>query len=106
MRQGKTSTLIMALVAAIALLIMAPAFIYWRAPSVRRDIGNRTYLFYRNGCEIACGTFDLVLLEDGQVVDAIVRGRGHNYAGTSSSPPDRVAEFTPPQSAGTSGDIG
>ena len=78
----------------------------WGAPAVRRDIGNRTYLFYRNGCEIACGTFDLVLLEDGQVVDAIVRGRGHNYAGTSSSPPDRVAEFTPPQSAGTSGDIG
>jgi len=78
----------------------------WGAPEVRRDIGNRTYLFYRNGCEIACGTFDVVLLEDGQVVDAIVRGRGHNYAGVSSSPPDRVAEFTPPQSADTSGAIG
>lgn len=78
----------------------------WGAPEVRRDIGNRTYLFYRNGCEKACGTFDVVLLEDGQVVDAIVRGRGHEYAGTSSSPPDRVAEFTPPQSAVTRGDTG
>ncbi|MCZ6917297.1 MAG: hypothetical protein O7I93_11010 [Gemmatimonadetes bacterium] len=78
----------------------------WGAPAVRRDIRNRTYLFYRNGCERACGTFDVVLLEDGQVVDAIVRGRGHNYAGVSSSPPDRVAEFTPPQFADTSGAIG
>ncbi len=78
----------------------------WGAPAVRRDIATRTYLFYRNGCERACGTFDVVLLEDGQVVDAIVRGRGHNYAGVSSSPPDRVAEFTPPQAADTSGAIG
>lgn len=68
----------------------------WGAPVVERTVGNWTFLYFRNGCEWACGTFDVVMLEGGQVVDAIVRGVGHTYAGVSSSPPDRVAEFTPP----------
>ena len=68
----------------------------WGAPVADRTVGNWTFLYFRNGCEWACGTFDLVMLEGGQVVDAIVRGVGHTYAGVSSSPPDRVAEFTPP----------
>lgn len=68
----------------------------WGAPVADRTVGNWTFLYFRNGCEWACGTFDLVMLEGGQVVDAIVRGVGHTYAGVSSSPSDRVAEFTPP----------
>ncbi len=68
----------------------------WGVPVAERTVGNRTYLYFRNGCEVSCGTFDVVFLEGGQVVDAIVRGPGHNYAGTSSSPRDRVAAFTPP----------
>ncbi|UCF40769.1 MAG: hypothetical protein JSW43_00025 [Gemmatimonadota bacterium] len=68
----------------------------WGEPVVERSAGNRTYLYYRNGCEVTCGTYDVVFLENDQVVDAIVRGRGHNYAGMSSSPPDREAQFTPP----------
>ena len=68
----------------------------WGAPVADRTVGNWTFLYFRNGCEWACGTFDVVMLEGGQVVDAIVRGVGHTYAGVSSSPPDRVAEFTPP----------
>jgi hypothetical protein len=68
----------------------------WGAPVSDRAVGNWTFLYFRNGCEWACGTFDVVMLEGGQVVDAIVRGVGHTYAGVSSSPPDRVAEFTPP----------
>lgn len=68
----------------------------WGAPVADRTVGNWTFLYFRNGCEWACGTFDIVMLEGGQVVDAIVRGVGHTYAGMSSSPPDRVAEFTPP----------
>ena len=68
----------------------------WGAPVTDRTIGNWTFLYFRNGCEWACGTFDIVMLEGGQVVDAIVRGVGHTYAGVSSSPPDRVGEFTPP----------
>ncbi len=68
----------------------------WGAPVADRTVGNWTFLYFRNGCELACGTFDIVMLEGGQVVDAIVRGVGHTYVGVSSSPPDRVAEFTPP----------
>ncbi len=68
----------------------------WGAPVADRTVGNWTFLPFRNGCERACGTYDIVILEGGQVVDAIVRGVGHTYAGLSSSPPDRVAEFTPP----------
>jgi hypothetical protein len=69
----------------------------WGEPEAERTAGNRTYLYFRNGCEVTCGTYDVVFLENDQVVDAIVRGRGHNYAGMSSSPPDREAQFTPPQ---------
>jgi hypothetical protein len=68
----------------------------WGVPVAERTVGNRTYLYFRNGCEVSCGTFDVVFLEGGQVIDAIVRGPGHNYAGTSSSPRDRIAVFTPP----------
>jgi hypothetical protein len=68
----------------------------WGEPVAERTAGNRTYLYFRNGCEVSCGTYDVVFLENDQVVDAIVRGPGHNYAGMSSSPPDREARFTPP----------
>ncbi len=68
----------------------------WGEPVTERVAGNRTYLYFRNGCEASCGTYDVVFLEDGQVVDAIVRGAGHTYAGVSSSPPDRAAQFTAP----------
>ncbi len=81
----------------------------WGEPVVDRTVGAWTYLYFRNGCERRCGTFDLVILENDQVVDAIVRGPGHTYAGVSSSPPNTTAEFTPPdtQSApDTTGVIG
>lgn len=68
----------------------------WGGPATERSAGDWTYLFYRNGCEVTCGTFDVVFLQGGQVVDAIVRGRGHTYSGISSSPIGRQAEFTPP----------
>ncbi len=68
----------------------------WGPSVADRAVGNWTFLYFRNGCEQACGTFDVVLLEGDQVVDAIVRGFGHTYAGVSSSPAGRAAEFTPP----------
>ena len=68
----------------------------WGVPVADRAVGNWMFLYYRNGCEQSCGTFDVVMLEGGQVVDAIVRGPGHSYEGVSSSPPNRLAEFTPP----------
>ena len=68
----------------------------WGEPMVERGSDNWVYLYFRNGCEVTCGTDDVVLLQDGQVVDAIVRGQGHTYSGVSSSPPGRTAEMTMP----------
>jgi ketosteroid isomerase-like protein len=68
----------------------------WGEPEVERAAGGWLYLHYRNGCEVSCGTDDVVLLQDGQVVDAIVRGAGHTYSGVSSSPPGRTAAPTLP----------
>jgi len=61
----------------------------WGAPAAVRRSGEYTYLFFRNGCERSCGTMDLVTLQNGQVVDAIVRWPGHAYSGQSSSPPGK-----------------
>ena len=69
----------------------------WGIPVAERTSDGRTYLYFRNGCEVSCGTFDVVFLENDQVVDAIVRGEGHTYAGTSTSPPERQGEMTPPR---------
>ena len=71
----------------------------WGQPVVARSAGAWMYLYFRNGCEVTCGTFDVVFLQDGQVVDAIVRGEGHTYAGVSSSPAGRVAEPTLPDTS-------
>jgi hypothetical protein len=68
----------------------------WGVPVAERSVEDRTYLYFRNGCEASCGTFDVVFLENGVVVDAIVRGPGHNYAGTSTSPPGRKGQRTRP----------
>jgi hypothetical protein len=73
----------------------------WGPPVVERTAGDWTYLYYRNGCEVSCGTFDVVLLQGGRVVDAIVRGPGHTYDGTSSSPPGRQAGPTVTHTGGT-----
>ena len=76
----------------------------WGEPASERSMGDWQYLYYRNGCEMTCGTFDIVFLQNGQVVDAVVRWSGHVYSGISSSPPGRLAEFTPP--GGDSGSEG
>ena len=68
----------------------------WGVPAAERTTQGRTYLYFRNGCEVSCGTFDVVFLENDQVVDAIVRGQGHGYSGTSSSPPERQGKMTKP----------
>ncbi|MDH5805900.1 MAG: outer membrane protein assembly factor BamE [Gemmatimonadota bacterium] len=68
----------------------------WGEPVATRAYGNFTYVYYRNGCERTCGMFDLVMLEGGQVIDAIVRTSAHVYSGTSSSPEGRLAQMTTP----------
>lgn len=68
----------------------------WGPPMGVRKAGDYTYLHYPNGCERTCGTDDVVILQNGQVVDAIVRWPGHGYSGQSSSPPGRKPEPTRP----------
>lgn len=68
----------------------------WGTPVAERTEGNHTYLYFRNGCEVTCGTFDVVFLDDDKVVDAIVRGRGHTYSGVSSSPTARTPQEARP----------
>jgi hypothetical protein len=58
----------------------------WGPPAARRSAGTYTYLLYPNGCEHTCGTEDLVILQNNQVVDAVLRWKGHGYSGQSSSP--------------------
>jgi hypothetical protein len=58
----------------------------WGPPIAVRRQGEMTYLYYRNGCEYTCGTADVVFLQNGQVVDAVLRWPGHGYSGQSSSP--------------------
>jgi hypothetical protein len=68
----------------------------WGDPIAVRRLNDWTYLFYRNGDERYYGYYDVVFLQDGQVMDAIVRAPGHVYLGQSSAPPDRMPAFTPP----------
>ena len=75
------------------------------APAAVRTSGVYTYLFFANGCPRSCGMDDLVILEDGRVTDAIFRGIGRRYTGTSSSPVGVVPAATlgarPARAAGT-----
>jgi hypothetical protein len=70
----------------------------WGEPLARRSRGTFTYLHFATDCLKECGTYDVVILDGGQVVDAIARSRNHRYDGVSSSPRDRLPEYTPPRS--------
>ena len=61
----------------------------WGDPFTVRNSGEHSFLYYRNDCLRRCGTYDIVFLEGGQVIDAIVRDRGRRYDGIASSPTDR-----------------
>ncbi len=75
----------------------------WGAPIAVRRAGEYTYLFFRNGCEHRCGTEDVVTLDNGQVVSAIVRWPGHNFLG-GSSPVTPAPSATPQMPAGSATD--
>ena len=55
-------------------------------PLSARSYDGHTYLFYRNGCEKTCGMNDIVVLDSGKVVDAVLRSPARRYSGRSSSP--------------------
>jgi len=68
----------------------------WGEPLAVRRVNDWTYLFYANG-QPQYRYDDVVMLQGGQVMDAVVRAPEHVYLGQSSSPPDRLPEFTPPR---------
>ena len=68
----------------------------WGDPAATKTIGDWKYMFYRNYEERSVGFLDVVMLQGGQVVDALVRGSDHVYLGQSSSPGTRAPEMTPP----------
>jgi len=69
----------------------------WGEPLAVRRANEWTFMHYVNGVEDSYRYHDGVFLQNGQVVDAIVRMPGRLYLGQSSSPPDRYPEFTPPR---------
>jgi hypothetical protein len=57
------------------------------APATVREAGGWTYLFYHNGCPRRCGSDDVVFLQDGRVVAAVLRTGRRRMEG----PPAAVA---------------
>jgi len=68
----------------------------WGEPLAVRRVNDWTYMFFANG-QPEYRYDDVVMLQGGQVMDAVVRDPEHVYLGRSSSPPDRLPEFTPPR---------
>ena len=67
----------------------------WGAPAAVRHMGDFTYLYFKNGCEYSCGHLDVVTLQNGQVVDALVRWPGHGYAGPANQPANAEPQAPP-----------
>ncbi len=64
-------------------------------PDNRSSRGEFTYYFYENRCQQECGMADLVIFQNSQVIDAILRASWRNYAGESSSPRGVLPQPTP-----------
>lgn len=69
----------------------------WGEPLTVRSIGIMSYMYYKSDCLKKCGTNDVVFLENGQVIDAVVRDKGRRYDGIVSSPVSRKPEPTAPR---------
>jgi len=64
-------------------------------PQSVSSYGNFSFYFYENGCQVECGTADVVFFQGGQVVDAVLRAPWRGYAGESSSPKGVIPRPTP-----------
>ena len=71
-------------------------------PTVRRQAADRIYLFYANGCPVRCGSDDVVFLERGRVVTAILRTQGRHFAGPGfvGAPPEARRAERPARNEG------
>ena len=65
-----------------------------------RTRGAFTYATFPTPCLPGCGTHDIVILQDGKVVDAIARSSGRRYDGQASYT-QRPPAYTPPADAST-----
>ena len=70
----------------------------WGQPQAERVRGAYSYLVFPTPCLPGCGTHDVVILENGRVVDAIARSSGRRYEGTASYT-TRAPAYTPPAGA-------
>lgn len=66
----------------------------WGEPQATRERGSFTYLVFPTSCLPECGSHDVVILENGRVVDAIARSNGRRYEGTASYT-TRTPAYTP-----------
>jgi hypothetical protein len=66
----------------------------WGDPLTVRHSGEWTFLYYANAMERRVGWTDVVFLQRGQVVNAIVRGAGRTYLGQSSAPDGAMPQPT------------
>ena len=69
----------------------------WGEPLTVRSAGIMSYMYYKSDCLKKCGTNDVVFLENGQVIDAVVRDKSRRYDGIVSSPVTRKPEPTAPR---------
>jgi hypothetical protein len=55
------------------------------APATVREAGEWTYWYYHNGCPRRCGSDDVVFLQNGRVVAAVLRTPRRRIAGPAAS---------------------
>jgi hypothetical protein len=67
------------------------------APARTRDQGDWTYWFYPNGCPVRCGSDDVVFLQDGKVVAAVLRTPRRRFEGPTASAALASVEGMPPE---------
>ena len=70
------------------------------APARTRDEGDWAYWFYNNGCPVRCGSDDVVFLQNGKVVAAVLRTGVRNFEGPAASSAIASIEGLPPTETG------
>lgn len=67
----------------------------WGEPFAARERGEYTYMLFPSDCLPGCGAHDMVMLQNGKVIDAIARSSGRHFEGTASID-NKTPVFTPP----------
>jgi hypothetical protein len=70
------------------------------APARTREEGAWAYWFYANGCPVRCGSDDVVFLQDGRVVAAVLRTGARRFEGPSAPNALASIEGLPPTERG------